>query len=162
MSDHEEIEILSGYVYRAMKSPGPLMRAAIVKDYLFPAAPFPVVDTQDCTIIGETVISKPGLGLSVIVENHLPDYFEDRWGEQEDGQYERVVEQKQAELDGARAKLETASKKEAKALPGQISRLETEIMRAKYRIIHLHKVFALVSVCQLRAMALAVFQNNNP
>jgi hypothetical protein len=162
VSDHEEIEILSGYVYRAMKSPGPLMRAAIVKDYLFPAAPFQVVDTQDCTITGDTVISKPGLGLSVIVETHLPDYFEDRWGEQEDGQYERVVEQKQSQLDGARENLETASKKEAKSLPGQISRLETEIRRPKFKLIHLHKDFAVVSVGQLRAMGLAVFQNNNP
>jgi hypothetical protein len=72
MSDHEEIEILSGYVYRAMKAPGPLMRAAIVKDPQFPAHHFPVVEAQDCSLIGDTVVSKPGVGLSVIVENHCP------------------------------------------------------------------------------------------
>jgi hypothetical protein len=61
-----------------------------------------------------------GLGLSMIVQKHLLDYFEQRWGEQPEGKWERVAERKQAELNGTRAKLETATKKEAKALHCQL------------------------------------------
>jgi hypothetical protein len=35
-------------------------------------------------------------------------------------------------------------------------------MRAKFKLIHLQKVFAVVSVSQLRARGLAVFQNDYP
>jgi hypothetical protein len=58
--------------------------------------------------------------------------------------------------------LELQSKKEAKSLPGQISRLEAEIMRAKFKIMHMRKVFAVVSVSQIRAMGLGVFKNDFP
>jgi hypothetical protein len=46
--------------------------------------------------------------------------------------------------------------------PPSISRLEKEIRHAKFKIMHLHKLFAVVSVGQLRAMGLSVYQNNNP
>jgi hypothetical protein len=74
----------------------------------------------------------------------------------------RRAEQKQAELDDARAKLETTTNTEAKTLPAQLARLEKEIRQVKFKLMHLHELFAVVSVGQLRAMGLSVYQNNNP
>jgi hypothetical protein len=72
MSDYQEKAILSGFIYRAMLSPGPFMRPATAATSLFPSAPFPVMLDEDCTIIENTVVARAGgAGLSVVVENHL-------------------------------------------------------------------------------------------
>jgi hypothetical protein len=67
----------------------------------------------------------------------------------------RIVEEAVKKAVGKETKEAVEGKKKA------VARLEKEIRHAKFQIMHLHTLFAVVSVVQLRAMGLSVYRNNN-
>jgi hypothetical protein len=66
-----------------------------------------------------------------------------------------MVEEAVKKAVGKQTKEAVEGKKEA------VARVEKQIRHAEFKIMHLHKLLAVVSVGQLQAMGLCVYRNNN-
>jgi hypothetical protein len=159
--------ILSGYLFRALNSAGPLLQPADKTHSLFTEAPFPDITDQDCSLEKGIVYGGPGTkGLSTIVGTHLQGYFAHRWSEFQGIKLQTQIEAARASLQKAATKLDTVT---TKAKPGapSILRCERELLRCERELkvvadkaTIMTKIFAVIDVAHVRALGFAVVQDD--
>jgi hypothetical protein len=106
MSTPNDVEIRSGYVFRALAKPGPLFYPRKISDPMVSPRPFPEIPQGDYKVVQVMISGKTGHpGISVIVERHIPDYFVVRWGNVKDPNDQGVIDDAENSLAVARETL---------------------------------------------------------
>jgi hypothetical protein len=160
MGSPSEKTILSGYLFRALNSAGPLLQPADNTNSLFTDAPFPDITDQDCSLAEGIVYGGPGTkGLSTIVGTHLQGYFQ-KWSDFKSIRHQTQIEVARASLQKAATKLATATTKAKPGAQSTLLRCERELKAVVDKATIMTKIFAVIDVAHVRALGFAAVQDD--